>query len=226
VYVFTDGCAEQYRCRKAAASTARFCEENQAIKDFIVTIAPTGGFKGICDSSGNEPKKWIKNRIKSQLIDGIDGARKAFDALQAMPQPVVPKDAFKRSQNQVLARHHWLMIDKADASQAEIDNMTNDNYLETKVIVTDYDKDYYDCKELSGIMSIYTMRCGGNASKSQVYFKKLPCFCNECIQQNWGACAFKRETGSWMERSIVNYKTGKPKEDVVSSSSKKKSSPI
>jgi hypothetical protein len=195
VTLLTDGCPQQYKCRKHCSLLATTASKYNVTMEHVV--APTAAFKTIVDGEGKVAKALMR-RLERESSSRAGNPRKVFEEQRAhMPHEVPPS---KNPQlMEINKRFQRLVIHPSDELEGDRDR--------DDILMVDFAQEKYDCKPLEAAARISTRfmfrATPAQGEAKQVQFKTLPCWCNDCLDGNFAQCQQIAITGPFSTHNIV-----------------------
>jgi hypothetical protein len=198
LYVLTDGCPGQYKCRENMHSYSSYCDDLD-LSFLIHNFAPTSNFKCWCDSCGGDCKKWYRNEEKAGNIRCVSAFEVYIEVASKMPQP----QSTKQSLMKLSARYHFFVC--AAVEQELFEGKLNDVFAATGIdnrqnlIVVD-DAAFYlarkDVGTLAGIQKIHQtiFKKEGHRNASTFLVRSASCSCDKCLAFDFKNCDLQTES--------------------------------
>lgn len=198
VNIFTDGCGEQYKSRRAAYFVGALAEE----RNMVVThnYAPTASFKTMVDGQGNVTKAFYRKLERSEE----EGTRcpTTYDLFKLFTSkyPLTPDfvDDVNRNPMTVTRRHHRFLVDKSNATP----EMMMRAETQKDVIITDIITERWDAPPLNGIKSVFSLIAAAVDGKVRLFSRPHTCFCSNCMRGEFTECLHAAISGNLKEEKL------------------------
>jgi Fe-S cluster biosynthesis and repair protein YggX len=177
LYLISDQCGSQFKCKQAAYSMSLLANELQ-IRWLHVFFSETGNGKGENDGQGF----WLKNqwhnkeRMRSRRMDD------AFDCFEGTEdfekQPSDPASDEPRPYGTVHRREFVFLVDKSQQQ--------DDKFNDKDVIFTDFARNKIDCTPVLGIQSTHEWLFSCDWSDGTLRTRRRHCACPSCRDHDYG----------------------------------------